>query len=176
MIIRDAVASDAAAIAKVRTQTWQSAYRGIISDEYLDNMSEIGFEEKIRNVLSSQNSGEIHKVAQMENGDTVGWVAGGRERGGNPDYDGEIYALYVLPEYQNNGIGRDLVKYTACDLKKCKMKSILIWMLDGNSARGFYEHLGGMEVSSKSVEIAGAVLKEVAFGWLNIEMLIGCSC
>lgn len=37
--IRLATLEDAAAIAKVQVDTWQKAYRGILSDEQLDSLS-----------------------------------------------------------------------------------------------------------------------------------------
>ena len=37
MVIRDATKSDAAAIAHLHAESWRSAYRGILSDDFLEN-------------------------------------------------------------------------------------------------------------------------------------------
>ena len=52
-------------------------------------------------------------------------------------------------------------------------KSLLIWVLKENEpARRFYEALGGINVAEKDVEIGGASLTEVAYGWADIQSLV----
>jgi hypothetical protein len=40
-----------------------------------------------------------------------------------------------------------------------------LWVLRRNPAVGFYQHMGGVEIGQKTVEIGGAFLEEVAFGF-----------
>jgi hypothetical protein len=55
MLIRRATLEDAAAIARVRVDTWRTAYRGIVPDEFLDNMSYEGNESRWAEMLKEQN-------------------------------------------------------------------------------------------------------------------------
>jgi hypothetical protein len=41
----------------------------------------------------------------------------------------------------------------------------VVWVLAENPARRFYEALGGKIVFEKRIEIGGASLVEVAYGW-----------
>ncbi len=44
-------------------------------------------------------------VVEAERGRIVGFAVGGPERSGNPVYKGELYAIYIIEEYQQQGIG-----------------------------------------------------------------------
>jgi ribosomal protein S18 acetylase RimI-like enzyme len=79
---------------------------------------------------------------------------------------GALYALYVLPSRQRQGCGRRLVQAVARRLVASGMRSVLVWVLAANiPARRFYEALGGAVVREQPIEIGGATLTEVAYGW-----------
>ena len=97
----------------------------------------------------------------------------GPEQNRDPLYRGEIYVLYVLPEYQHQGIGRELV--SACVhhlIHQLKVDTMLIWVLAENPYRRFYELLGGKVVREKTQEIGGRMLSEVGYGWETIHQLL----
>ncbi len=48
---------------------------------------------------------------------------------------------------------------------------MLAWVLAGNTSRGFYERTGGVLLAEKQVEIGGATLPVVAFGWADLRLL-----
>jgi hypothetical protein len=47
-----------------------------------------------------------------------------------------------------------------------------VWVLADNPSRGFYEKLGGKFVYEKAVRIGGIALREVAYGWEDIQPLL----
>lgn len=52
----------------------------------------------------------------------------------------QLAKVYILPEYQGRGIGRELVDYAVKDLDGGE---IFLWAMNHNrNARGFYEHIG----------------------------------
>jgi GNAT superfamily N-acetyltransferase len=110
-------------------------------------------------------------VAEDESGEIVGFASGGPERSGDAAYGGELYAIYILLPYQQRGIGRRLSFAVVERLARAGIRSMLIWVLADNPARRFYEALGGREVDRKQVEIGGAVLDEVAYGWSDTGVL-----
>jgi GNAT superfamily N-acetyltransferase len=85
--------------------------------------------------------------------------------------DGELHAIYVAERYQGQGLGRALVASVAADLLGSGANSMLVWVLAGNPFRAFYERLGGVPLAERRVELGGAVLAEVAFGWSNVASL-----
>ncbi|MBM7705045.1 GNAT family N-acetyltransferase [Metabacillus iocasae] len=81
------------------------------------------------------------------------------------DYEGELYALYVLEAYQGKGIGKELVRAVASYLYTQNIRSMLVWALEENNACQFYEALGAKKIATTDVEIGGKKLIEAAYGW-----------
>jgi ribosomal protein S18 acetylase RimI-like enzyme len=173
MIIRQATLADAAAIAKVRVDTWRMAYRGIIPEDYLSKMS---YEESEQSWVRYLSEGESAKtwtyVAVDERGQIVGFVSGGTGRDDDPVYKSELYAIYILQGYQGRGIGRLLTLVLVERLVQAGYDSMLLWVFANNPARRFYEALGGKLVKTNQFELSGVMIDEVAYGWLNIRALL----
>jgi ribosomal protein S18 acetylase RimI-like enzyme len=172
MIVRPAKIADAPAIARVNVDTWRTAYRKIVPEDYLAKLS---YEKKeiswLENISTAENNTHFVYVAQNNLGKVVGFAAGGRERTGKYVYQGELFAIYILEEYQRQGIGRQLVRAVATNLTELGLKSMLVWVLGDNSACKFYEFLGGKKVDEQQTIRAGVVVKEVAYGWMDIKQL-----
>ncbi|WP_033541521.1 GNAT family N-acetyltransferase [Planococcus sp. CAU13] len=170
MIIRKAKLTDARGIARVHVDSWRATYRNIVADSYLDGLTYEARERLWNENLKNDNN----YVAEDENGVITGFATGGKERTGEyADLEGELYAIYILPEFLGRGIGQRLVERVAEDLMKQGMNSMLVWVLKDNSSRQFYEEMGGREVDSKTIRIAGKDLVEVAYGWEDLSQLIG---
>ena len=81
-------------------------------------------------------------------------------------YDGEIYELYLRPEFQGLGFGRRLFTAARRDLAQSGLKSLIVWALSENdTAVEFYRALGGKAVARSSEKFGTRVLDKVAFGW-----------
>lgn len=171
MIVRPACMSDAPGIARVHVDTWRTTYRGVVPDEYLDGRSYEKSEASVRKRFSDPGSW-YQFVAETVPGDVVGFAACGPEREGVSGYAGELYAIYVLQDYQGQDAGRMLVRAVAGYLKERGMDSMLVWVFaDNHSSRRFYERLGGMQLGTQTLEIAGKTLEEVSYGWLDTSIL-----
>jgi L-amino acid N-acyltransferase YncA len=166
--IRPATPADAAAIARVHIQSWKTTYPGIVPQPYIDALSE---EESRQRWLARLDAADIPiLVAECEDG-IFGFLAGGANRTPIENYDGELYALYLLQTHQRRGAGRALVQRLAQTLRSQGYRSMLVWVLEANPAVGFYRHLGAIPVTSQSIEIGGASLPELALGWPNLPRL-----
>ena len=111
-------------------------------------------------------------VAESESGKIVGFSTGGKERSGKyNDFTGELYAIYILEEYQGQGIGRKLIKPVIEDLIESDISSMLVLVLEQNNSRYFYEAIGGKPIDLLEVVIAGQKLKELVYGWDDIRLL-----
>lgn len=173
MIIRQANPADAPAIAKVRIDTWRTAYRGIVPEDFLSNMS---YEESERSWNRHLSEAEREKVwvyvAVDAAGKLVGFVSGGVGRDEDPVYKSELYAIYILQAYQGQGIGRLLTLALLEKIVQMGLDSMYLWVFAENPARRFYEALGGQLVKTSQFELSGATIDEVAYGWPNIRMLL----
>jgi ribosomal protein S18 acetylase RimI-like enzyme len=173
MIVREAKIADAPAIARVNVDTWRTAYRTIVPADYLAQLSYQKRESNWQEILANVKiSGNFVCVAENDSGQIVGFAAGGGERTGKYVYQGELFAIYILEEYQRQGIGRELVRKVATKLAESSLKSMLVWVLGDNSACKFYEFLGGQKVDEQQTNKAGVILTEIAYGWTDITMLL----
>ncbi len=172
--IREAEESDVLGMAKVRVDTWRAAYQGIIPDDILARLSYESTSENWRKGFwEERKPGVAVYVAENEGKEVVGIAICGPEESRDPIYHGEIYVLYVLPQYQNQGIGRELVsecvRHLSQHLKICTM---LIWVIADSPIRRFYELLGGELVRTKKKEIGKQLICEAGYGWQEIDRLI----
>lgn len=178
LVVRDARPGDAEAIATVQVATWRSTYRGIIPDNFLDAMEVEPRAAQWREVIAGRAGGPF--VLVLEDpvradpaGRVVGFAAAGPERTGDPEFRGELGAIYILPEYQGRGGGRQLVREVARRLLAQGMTGLLVWVLAANPYRRFYEALGGRQVRSRYIAIGGRQLEEWGYGWHDLRTLAG---
>jgi ribosomal protein S18 acetylase RimI-like enzyme len=169
--LRPAQVEDAPAIAQVRIDSWRATYRGLISDQYLDAMSLEYYTQSWTSILSAGSSQGYTYVAENAQGQIVGFAFGGPERTWSRDYQGEIYAIYLLPDYQRQGIGRRLVAAVVRHMIEEGMQSMLIWVLATNSAVQFYQSLGGEPVRENEVQFGDQLYRQVAYGFADIRPL-----
>ncbi|WP_282019458.1 GNAT family N-acetyltransferase [Planomicrobium okeanokoites] len=168
MKIRKAKLADAKGVAHVHVDSWLATYRGIVPDTYLDQISYGVREELWNDNLKAENN----FVAESDEGLIIGFADGGKERTGKYEkLQGELYSIYILPGYQGKGIGRSLMKRIVEHLKESGYNSMLVWVLEENPSRGFYEKMGGKKVDRKTLTISGKVLNEIAYGWEDIGLL-----
>lgn len=167
MKIRKAKIKDAKYIAKVNIDVWNTTYRGIMPDEDLDNLSHEKREEFCIELIKDKENSFLY-VAEDDKKRIIGFVSGGRERGNDNNFDSEIYAIYVLKEFQGKSVGRLLFKEAVKKLKDSSFKSLKIWVLKDNPYRRFYEKLGGVQIDAKKFN----KLDVVAFGWNDIKNII----
>lgn len=175
MIIREAQLKDAAAIAQVHVDAWQTTYRGILPSNYLRKLSYQRREQHWKKMLSLSTDADINYfiyVAENPAQEIIGFVDGGLDRSIKSIYQGEIYALYILEAYQRQGIGSSLVELMAAKLSQSGLNSLLIWVLADNSAVKFYQSLGGKPVAQRQIKVGRSKFAEIAYGWNNTQILI----
>ncbi len=139
---RKATKEDAEGIAILHTESWKSAYKGILSDEYLD-----------RNVLKNRletwklrfDNPSINQfiILAEANNTLLGFVC----IFGNQDteFGSLIDNLHVKPDFKGKGIGKKLLnKASELIFENYKKKLMHLWVFEANtSAIGFYKKIGG---------------------------------
>ena len=166
-VVRPAGTEDAAAIARVHVETWRTAYRGLLPDDYLAALDEAGYAERWKRTLTD---GAGRAYVAEDGRQIVGFASGGPERAGEDGFTGELYAIYVLQEAQGRGHGRRLVQAVVQGLREMSLPDMIVWVLrDNHNARHFYERLGGVYVRSQPITIGSALLQEVSYGWKSLD-------
>lgn len=170
--IRHARPRDAAAIARVHVETWQTAYPGLVPDRYLVGMTETRQAANWRHwVLSAGTAGSV-LVAEAPVGPEpaiVGFGSCGALRASGLPYGGEIFTLYVATDWQGFGIGRRLLGALFDALLRRETSDAALWVLSGNPSRYFYEAMGGQPVAERKEAFAGTMLDETAFAWSDLR-------
>lgn len=169
MKIRPARVNDAEGIAHMHVESWRSSYKGIIAKDYLAGLSKKRRADRWRENLSVQNLKSCIFIVADENEQIIGVASGGPQRDTQLNYDGELYAIYLLKRFQRNGLGSRLMVAVATHLAANGFKNLLVWVLEKNPSRLFYEALGGKHVSKKTITIGEQDLIEVAYGWNSLQ-------
>ncbi|MFD1778531.1 GNAT family N-acetyltransferase [Fredinandcohnia salidurans] len=166
MKIRKAVITDASGIAKVHVDSWRSTYSGIVPDDFLQQLS---YESRELMWKKGIPNGHIF-IAENEQGEVVGFSCGGKERSGEyENFHGELYAIYILQEYQGRGLGKKLVAPVVRQLLGENITTMLVLVLGDNKSCLFYEALGAIKLDSVEIEIGGKKLKEAVYGWDDLK-------
>ena len=172
--IRRAKAADSCGIAKVHVDSWRSSYADVVPSEVLSGLSYGDRQKMWDGVLHSQTKDKHCYVAETSDHRIVGFACGGPVSECLESYEGEIYSIYLLEDYQRGGLGRQLLLSTARRMKDDGIESLLLWVFEDNhGARRFYESLGGELIARKELRIGAADLVEVAYGWKDIRTLAG---
>jgi GNAT superfamily N-acetyltransferase len=165
--IRPSVDGDNAGIRKVQVTTWKSAYRGMIPDRILDQMSIDNPPRRSKTPDTLITNSRRAFVALDDAKEILGFAVGGLPRSTDWNYESELWAIYVLPSEQGRGIGKKLFNALASELSK-DYKNLIIWVLEANlSSHKFYESMGGKRLPlQKPFKWEDeSIATEVAYGW-----------
>ena len=164
MTIRQATINDAAGIAKVLVDCWHTTYRGVVSDEYLSRLNYEDRTSRWQAMLAKSSAGVF--VAEADNG-IVGYASCGATREAN-EFQGELYAIYILQEHQRRGIGKLLFDKVVSYLLSYNMPSMMVCVLKDNPANAFYDKMGGVLVQEQSIPIGKQTLPALIYGWREL--------
>lgn len=171
-VIRLAVPTDAAGIARVRVDAWRTTYRGMIPDAYLAAMrveESTALWEKVLTAAPNTTS-----VFVAERGGTViGFASGHMLPEPRHGMDAELSAVYLDRDTQRAGVGRRLVAAIAAAQRAHGATGLIVWVISGNKpARAFYETLGAQLLIEQPFNWDGMDLVETGYGWADLSALV----
>ena len=162
MNILPATAGDEYGIAMAHVSAWQTGYRGIVADGFLDALDVAERAVRWQEVLRDRSC----KLLVAKDGEHVlGFASFGRSREANAvSTDGEIWTMYVNPDSWRGGVGRALMKEALTSLFNEGLKTVFVWVLRAN-IRGiaFYSACGlTLELeSARLFQLGGQELAEI---------------
>lgn len=181
--IRPATGRDAEGIAKVYVDAWRSAYAAILPHRVLLGMS---YERQTREwswIIRNRAGMQAVIVAAEADHGVVGLTsfgparsgarpAGGCLAGGRDTKVGEIYTLYVQPEFQERGIGRGLLAAALAALTGKGYECSFLWVLRDNPSRYFYERVGAKMIAQRQEHLWGCLTDQICYGWPDLRRAI----
>ena len=112
---------------------------------------------------------EITPAEQLRTrfGDKIaGYANYGRNRARSLHFEGEIYELYLRPEYQGIGLGRLLFGEAQRLLKSLGCNGMIAWCLeDSEHAHNFFRSAGGRDIAEGMENFGEKELKKIGFVW-----------
>jgi ribosomal protein S18 acetylase RimI-like enzyme len=160
--VRPAAAEDALGAARVHVRSWQSAYRGLIDQEYLDSLEP---EVWARRYTFGRRGLQPSTLVAVDGSTICGLVTTGLCRDQDLPNFGELLAIYVDPEHVGTGVGRLLMAAARERLRHRGVTSAVLWVLDGNlRARRFYERDGwGFDGARRTETYGNASVHELRY-------------
>lgn len=163
--IRPMTLADCERVAAIRIGGWQSAYKGLIPQPYLDALDVTQDAERRRAYLTQAGDSVVDLVAERD-GQVVGWACHGPYRDGEVrTEDAELYAIYVDPGRYGDGIGQALLQESLRSCTAAGHTRVLLWVLKDNArARRFYERAGfRADGAEEPFEVDGVAVPEVRY-------------
>lgn len=170
MIIREAKLSDAKGIAKVHVDSWKNTYKNILPTEYLEKLS---YEQ--RTELWVRNISKVDHyvfVAESDNGEIIGFTDGGKRAENEIEGSGDLTSIYILDQFQGQGIGSKLVNKLFTKLKALGYEKIFVEVLEDNQSKRFYKRLGARLEKTEKINIGNKDLDLLIYVWSNIDPVL----
>lgn len=172
---RTAVAADAPAIAKLHSESWRVAYRGMLQDDYLDRTiyaeRQALWQERFRSAPANQyvtvaeSAGSVTGFACVYGDEDARWGS-------------FLDNLHVAPGQKRQGIGTALMRDVAAwCLKSWPGSGMYLWVLESNtSAMRFYEKLAGTR-AGEGIWTApdGGEYRKLRYAWDHVAGLAAAS-
>lgn len=184
---RLACVEDASDLSRVHRASWLNAYSGILNGTALReaiakrnpawwstaverlNAEPVSIGQYYNGRQEAVNRSQL-LVLEYEKR-IVGYANFGASRRNYPPQTseswGEIYELYLLPEFQGVGLGKRLFNAARVHLKSMGHGALVVWALEANDlCQEFYEAMGG-EPFVRSHEIfGGAQAPTIGYRWV----------
>ena len=163
MNLRRATPDDATALAHVHVDSWRSAYRGLVPDEFLDGLD---YDQRALRFREALVAGSEETYLAEENGEPFGIPTLGACRDADVDQNttGEIWGIYLAPKVWRKGLGRALFQHAEQMLQSRGYTQAALWVLEGNQqARRFYEAMGCETDGASRLLNLGASLKVIRY-------------
>jgi GNAT superfamily N-acetyltransferase len=163
---RRATIRDCAAVAEVNVRSWRESFAGIRPRSSLESMSVKQRTAMFRRRFAAESYRMF--VAEVSGLGVIGFADVGKPRDSSA-YDAELYAIYILKEFQGKGIGRKLFDLVVQTVLAGEMNSLYLIVLEDSPYRAFYEKLGGCQVAQRPAGVAGREDACVAYAWKDLR-------
>lgn len=149
VIVRLGQVEDVPAIARVHVVSWQETYRGLMSDQLLDNPGFIAARERFWTAALTDERFAQNRIAVAEHdGDVIGIAMSGPPQDADASWSVQLYVIYLLAANLGSGAGSALLN-AVIDSRD----TAALWVADPNPrAQAFYRKLGFIPDEAVKIE------------------------
>lgn len=153
-------------------ETFLASHKGFLPRAFVETVTDKTVLERFHRIFESEVRRPFCFVKKIDH-HVIGFVLGTFALNPPKGYKGEIKMLYVLPEYQQLGFGKQLLQEAVQHFMNHHVETMFIGTFKDNAiARGFYERLDGKVISEQTDVINGHPLVTVNYGWSSIGILL----
>ncbi len=163
MLLRPAEPADAIAVARVHVRSWQTAYRTLLPDDYLDQLRP---EDRAQRYdFANPDPLKPRTIVATEDGLIFGFVTTAPAREPDLPDHGELCALHVVPEQWGRGMGLALVSAARARLLELGFRKAVLWVLAGNVRADRFYRIDGWEPDGlqRTDSVWGVTVNEIRY-------------
>jgi GNAT superfamily N-acetyltransferase len=163
MLLRPAEPADAIAVARVHVRSWQTAYRTLLPDDYLDQLRP---EDRAQRYdFASSDPRKPQTIVAIEDGSIHGFVTTAAAHEPDLPEHGELCALHVVPEQWGRGMGLALMLAARVRLLELGFRKAVLWVLEGNVRADRFYRIDGWEPDGRqrTDSVWGVTVNEIRY-------------
>lgn len=163
MLIRPARPDDVMDVARVHVRAWQTGYRGLLPDVYLDALRP---EDRAQRYdFATQDPRKPATLVAIADGTLLGFATTAPARHLPTPELGELCALYVDPDEWGRGAGVALIRAARQRLFEQGFRQAMLWLLTGNTrAERFYQNDGWLpDAQTRTDQVWGIRVEETCY-------------
>ena len=142
-------------VADLAKKIWPVTYATILSKEQLHYMLDRFY--NLKALQKQLENGQVFYLAQNENQEFVGFVS--YEINCKPNKT-KIHKIYVLPETQGTGIGKQLFDLVKTKAQENQQTAIFLNVNKYNNAQNFYQKLGFTITKEEVIDIGNGYVMD----------------
>ncbi len=151
IVYRKATIEDCYSIAELKGIVWNTTYKGIYPDEKLMNYDVNKNEQIMRNIVDNP---KIEIYVATTDDKIVGFMTCGKPYKPFMHYEQEVGLLYILREYQKQGIGKCFFEIAQKQVKEAGYNEFVVAVNSQNTnAIQFYLAMGGKIVLAEEKQL-----------------------
>ncbi|HLR19316.1 MAG TPA: GNAT family N-acetyltransferase [Staphylococcus sp.] len=145
----------------VHYESWLETYHQIAKNDYLENLDKDKF-------IKKSSLHDVPTLVAIVRDEIVGFVSYGKTEASSASDDwSEIFALYLLEEYQRHMIGYALTQRA---LELSYPDNVMLWVVEENeNAIQFYEQVGFKRTPEKKPTYLGKTFNEIRMNYTRTE-------
>lgn len=160
-IIREAVAEDIPALAKLHVKTWAQTYWLTLRPPTYQ-IREWQWKEQFKKIDGTW----FCFVIENSQKELIGFAKGKTYSHSDlPEFSGELNKIYILRKYQRVGLGKRLIGHVARKFLSMGIHNMVLFGVAENPSGKFHEAMGAQKLYSKKGEFHGS------YCWRNLENL-----
>lgn len=162
--IRNIKKEDIPSVVDIKIKGWQTAYKEIIDEKYLVNLSN-EYEVIVKKMENNYMTNGF--IVAEQNDEVVAFCRYAFNNSFSPEIenaDCELCAIYVRPDLKHCGIGTQLFNYVINKFKNKNKSTMILWCLkDNEPSKRFYTKMGGTIITERNIEIENKQYIECCF-------------